>query len=185
MAGRNLNTTNEMLGAYSGADGVKTGYTGQAGRCLVMSATRNKMRIISVVLNCASRSVRAQSSRLILDHAFNNYSLCNLLDPAENMGNLSVIKGKSNFVPIIPVEGIEMPLTQEEKNSIEADICLYNEKLTAPVHSNIEVGYIKFTAKGKIIAQASLKTNSSVDRKLFSDYYKDVVKIWYKLIKNK
>lgn len=70
---RSLYTTNEMLSLYPGADGVKTGYTGKAGRCLVTSATRDGFKIISVVLNCSSRSKRAESSKTILDYAFNNY----------------------------------------------------------------------------------------------------------------
>ncbi len=183
ITGRSLYTTNEMLGAYSGADGVKTGYTGQAGRCLVTSVTRNKMRFISVVLNCASRSVRAQSSKVILDYAFNNYSLCNLLEEAENIGNLPVLKGKAQTVPIVPEKGIEMPLNKEEKDNMEMDICLYSDKLTAPVEVDFEVGYIKFMVKGNSIAKVALKTNSSVERKLFADYYRDIVGIWYKLIK--
>ena len=55
-----------MLDLYPGADGVKTGYTGKAGRCLVTSATRNGQRYISVVLNSPTRALRAQSSRKIL-----------------------------------------------------------------------------------------------------------------------
>ncbi len=183
ITGRGLYTTNEMLGAYPGADGVKTGYTGQAGRCLVTSATRNDMRFISVVLNCSSRSVRAQSSKAILDYAFNNYKLCRLIEQDEDMGTLPVIKGKSDTVPVIPVEGIEMPLTEEEKNNMQVEIYLYNNQLTAPVHPNIEVGYIQFMANGNKLAQVSLKTKSGVMKKLFWDYYRDIVEIWYKLIK--
>ncbi|WP_010248103.1 D-alanyl-D-alanine carboxypeptidase family protein [Acetivibrio cellulolyticus] len=183
ITGRSLYTTNEMLGAYPGADGVKTGYTGQAGRCLVASATRNNMRIISVVLNCHSRSVRAQSSKAILDYAFNNYKLYKLLDSEENVGKLPVVKGKGEIVPIIPVEGLEVALTEEEKNSLKEELYLYNNKLMAPVHPNVEVGYIRFTANGQVIDQIALKTNAAVDKKCFLDYYKDVVGIWYKLIK--
>lgn len=183
ITGRSLYTTNEMLGLYPGADGVKTGYTGQAGRCLVTSATRNNMRFISVVLNCSSRSVRAQSSKSILDYAFNNYKLCSLLQRDEYIGTLPVIKGKSDRVPVIPVEGVEMPLTEEEKNNMQVEFDLYNNQLTAPVHPNIEVGYIRFSANGKMIAQVALKTKSGVMKKLFWDYYRDVVGIWYKLIK--
>ncbi|OPZ83227.1 MAG: D-alanyl-D-alanine carboxypeptidase DacF precursor [Firmicutes bacterium ADurb.Bin419] len=183
ITGRSLYTTNEMLGTYPGADGVKTGYTGQAGRCLVTSASRNNMRFISVVLNCSSRSVRAQSSKAILDYAFNNYKLCSLLERDEDMGTLPVIKGKCDKVPVIPVEGVEMPLTEEEKNNMQVDIELYNHQLMAPVHPNVEVGYIRFSINGKTIAQVALKTKSEVVKKHFWDYYRDVVGIWYKLIK--
>lgn len=183
VAGRNFYTTNEMLGAYPGADGVKTGYTGQAGRCLVTSATRNNMRFISVVLNCASRSIRAQNSRAILDYAFNNYSLCKLLDESDNVDTLTVSKGKADVINIVPEEGIEMPLTEEERNNMETSVCLYHEKLIAPIPAGLEVGYMEFSVNGNTIARATLKTKESVDRKRFIDYYRDVIGTWYRLIK--
>ena len=68
--GRTIRSTNEMLVGYEGADGVKTGYTGLAGRCLVTSATKNDMRFISVVLFCDTKNLRTSSSRLILDYCF-------------------------------------------------------------------------------------------------------------------
>lgn len=182
-AGRSFYTTNEMLGAYPGADGVKTGYTGQAGRCLVTSATRNDMRFISVVLNCSSRTVRAQSSRAILDYAFNNYSLYTLLDEADNVGYIPVLKGKADKIKVVPEKGIEMPLTEDEKNNMEVDVCLYYDKINAPVPSDLEVGYIEFLANGKSIAKVALKTDCGVERKHFIDYYRDVLGIWYKLMK--
>lgn len=183
VAGRNFYTTNEMLGAYPGADGVKTGYTGQAGRCLVTSATRNNMRLISVVLNCSSRAVRANNSRVILDYAFNNYSPSVLLDESDNIGKLPVLKGKAETVTVVPVKGIEMPITEEEKNNMERNICLYYDKLAAPVPANMEVGYMEFAVNGNSIAKVALKTRESVERKRIIDYYRDIVGIWYRLMK--
>ncbi|MFZ5987641.1 MAG: D-alanyl-D-alanine carboxypeptidase family protein, partial [Bacillota bacterium] len=116
---RDLFSTNEMLGSYPGADGVKTGYTGKAGRCLVTSATRNNMRIISVVLNCSSRAKRAQSSKSILDYAFNNYKSYKLLESNQLIGKIGVRKGKKDYVPVIAVEDIKLPLTQDEMDSIQ------------------------------------------------------------------
>ena len=72
--GRTLTNTNEMLGLYEGADGVKTGYTGQAGRCLVTSATRNNMRLISTVLFCDSKPEIAKQYEGP-DYAFESYSM--------------------------------------------------------------------------------------------------------------
>ena len=70
--GRTLKSTNEMLTLYDGADGVKTGYTGLAGRCLVTSASHNDMRFISVVLFCDTKNLRTTSSQKILDLVVNN-----------------------------------------------------------------------------------------------------------------
>lgn len=116
---RDLYTTNEMLSIYPGADGVKTGYTGKAGRCLVTSATKEGWRIISVVLNCPSRSARAQSSKDILDFAFSNYKIYNLAKAGEAEGSVNVYRGKENKVSAIIMKDINIPLTLSEKEKLQ------------------------------------------------------------------
>ena len=70
---------NKMLYSYDGANGVKTGYTVKAGRCLVSSAERNGMDVVTVVLNCPDMYER---SKALLDSAFDNYKLLNLSEKA-------------------------------------------------------------------------------------------------------
>ena len=66
IAGRTLTNTNELLGAYQGADGVKTGTTDAAGECLVASVTRNGHRLLVIVLGSADRYADA---RTLLDYS--------------------------------------------------------------------------------------------------------------------
>lgn len=66
---RKFHNINKLLWSYNGADGVKTGYTGKAGKCLVSSASRNGKRIICVVLNS---SQRWDDSKKLLEYGFNN-----------------------------------------------------------------------------------------------------------------
>ena len=143
------------------------------------------MRLISVVLNCSSRTVRAKNSRAILDYAFNNYRLTKLLDESDNITEIQVSKGKAENVSVVPEKGIEMPLTEEEKSKMEMNVCLYYDKLNAPVLSDFEVGYVEFTANGNTIAKVALKTGKSVEKKRIIDYYRDIVGIWYRLMKLK
>lgn len=72
---RSFANKNKMLSNYDGANGVKTGYTLEAGRCLVSSAKRNGMDIVAVVLNCPDMYER---SAKLLDFGFENYELLNL-----------------------------------------------------------------------------------------------------------
>lgn len=177
---RNLYNTNEMLEMYQGANGVKTGYTGKAGRCLVTSATRDGKKLISVVLNCPSRYKRAESSRKILDYAFNNYTKYTLLEPGEIFGYLPVVKGMDISVPIGTVDKIVYPLTEEEFKRLEKKIWLY-ESFNAPVFAGIEAGYIKFMLDGKVIAESKLKTWNDIARKDFRYYLDEIIKHWLKL----
>ena len=181
ISNRTLNNTNEMLRLYNGADGVKTGYTGKAGRCLVTTAKRGDFRIISVVLNCSSRTIRAKSSKTILDYGFDNYKLYTLLQKDQQITKIEVKKGIKKFTNVTAVSGVEIPLTLEEKNKLKEEISTY-AILNAPVHEGIEVGTIVFSIDDKIIAQSDLKTCESISRKNFWYYWHEITDIWYRIM---
>ncbi len=176
-----LYNTNDMLWYYPGADGVKTGFTGKAGRCLVTSVTRDDWRIISVVLGCPTNSIRAQSSSAILNYAFDNYRPYSLLDSNELFTKIPVKKGIIGEVRIKPIEDIDIPLTNQEVEEIQRVVTL-PDMLPAPVVDNIEVGTVKYILNDKVIAQSPLKTVESVRRKNFGDYFDDIVKSWGRLV---
>ncbi len=180
--GRSLYNTNEMLDYYPGADGVKTGYTGKAGRCLVCSATRDNWRIVSVVLGCATNTVRSESTRKILDYVFYNYKPYTLLGLEENVRNVPVIKGKLKDVPILAVDEIKFPLKHDELDRIKTEIDI-PESLEAPVKNNMEVGTIKFSLDGKLIAQSALKTGGDVPHKELKDYFNELFYNWSKMMR--
>ncbi len=180
--GRSLYNTNEMLGNYPGVDGVKTGYTGQAGRCLVCSATRDNWKIITVVLGCPTRTARAESSRKVLDYAFNSFKPYTLLKTDEKIRNIPVYRGKMKEVTAIAVENIRIPLKSDELERMETEIEL-PECLEAPVKSNIEIGSIRFLLDGNVIASSALKTGEDVERKGLLDYFGEIMCTWCEMMK--
>ncbi|HPC99763.1 MAG TPA: D-alanyl-D-alanine carboxypeptidase family protein [Acetivibrio sp.] len=179
---RNLYSTNEMLSLYPGADGVKTGYTGKAGRCLVTSAKRDGFRLISVVLFCSSRAKRAESSKKILDYAFSNYKPYELVKPNQKLGEVDVKRGLKNNVSVVSIEGIKIPLSEKEKEALKTEITL-NNPVSSPVHMGVEVGTISFYVEGKLYAQAGIKTAESVPAKTYRHYFGDVMNVWFKLVR--
>jgi len=179
---RSLHNTNEMLDLYPGADGVKTGYTGQAGRCLVTSATRDGHRFISVVLNSPTRALRAQSSRKILDYAFNNYKSYTLLKSGDIIAQVPVIRGVEEVVNIEAVNDISLPLRVDEYEKIEKKVII-PEYLEAPVYAGITVGEVHFTLDGKLLACSELKTRSDVYIKDYRYYINLILREWLKLVK--
>jgi len=176
-----LNNTNEMLSIYPGADGVKTGYTGKAGRCLVTSATRDGWQIISVVLGCPTRHARAESSKVILDYAFENYKPYVFINKGDKIKTLKVIKGVESNVDVLAMDEIVFPLKEDEKEKVEMYIEL-PEKLDAPVYANVEVGNIYCYLDGELIGHTSLKTETSIRRKVFRDYLELIFDKWIRLI---
>ena len=177
-----LYNTNEMLDIYPGADGVKTGYTGKAGRCLVTSVTRDDWRVISVVLGSPTRRARAQSSRDILNYAFENYTNCTLQTEGISVKMLPVDRGIIDGVEVKTVENITMPLKNEELDLIEKRIYL-PKTLEAPVIAGADAGFVQFLLDGQVIAQSPLKICQDVRRKVFFDYLGDVIKKWCRVMR--
>jgi len=179
---RVFENTNEMLGLYPGADGVKTGYTGLAGRCLVTTAKRNDMRVISVVLYCQSRAKRAESSRILLDYSFNNFKKYTLVNKEDNYGTIRILRGKSTNVNVKPIEDKIMPLSNEEITGLQKEVQL-PESLPAPVYAGIEVGKVIYRLNGDVIVEVPLKTVDTVHRKDMKDYLKEIFTAWGRLMR--
>ncbi len=181
---RSLYNTNELLGVYPGTIGVKTGYTGQAGRCLVTAVNRNNWGggIISVVLGSPTRNARAQSSKNILDYAFTNYSPQTLLKERETLGQIPVIKGITPNVKVEAAEEITLPLRKDELDVLQKQVVM-KDILDSPVSANIEVGTIRYTINEKVIAESAIVTSADVRRKTFTDYFHDIILEWGKIIR--
>jgi len=180
--GRQLYNTNEMLDIYPGADGVKTGYTGKAGRCLVTSATRDGMRLISVVLGSQTRYKRAAASKAILDYSFNNFMPRILVVVGQEYGSIPVYKGINNNVSIKAVETVQVPLRDDEYEKLQIRACI-PDSLNAPVYAGIDTGYVEFLVDGEVVAQTMLKTWHNVRRKGFADYLEGIVGMWGRMMR--
>ncbi|WP_054749777.1 D-alanyl-D-alanine carboxypeptidase family protein [Ruminiclostridium josui] len=179
--GKPINNTNEMLSLYPGADGVKTGYTGQAGRCLVTSATHNGWKIISVVLNCSSRSTRAQSSKILLDYAYDNYKLYDYLKEGQQITNVNIHKGLNKAVGIYSDKDISIPLKKDEVDRIKVE---YNipKTLEAPIQKGSSIGTINYVLDGKVLASTDVKAMENIKRKDFYYYFDQIFKTWARLV---
>ena len=181
---RSLYNTNELLGVYPGTIGVKTGYTGQAGRCLVTAVNRNNWGggIISVVLGSPTRNARAQSSKNILDYTFTNYSPQTLLKEGETLGQIPVIKGITPNVKVEAAEEITLPLRKDELDVMQKQVVM-KDILDSPVSANIEVGTVRYTINEKVIAESAIVTSTDVRRKTFGDYFHDIIMEWGKIFR--
>ncbi len=181
--GSNITNTNEMLGLYPGADGVKTGYTGQAGRCLVTSVTKDNWKIISIVLGCPTRTVRAQSSKILLDYAFENFRNYEYLKKGQPLQLVNVHKGVLDRVPVYSDSDITIPLKQEEVDKIKV---IYNlpTVMEAPLISGTKIGTADYVLDGKLLATTDLKSFETIGRKDFYYYFDSIFKTWARLVHN-
>ena len=142
---RLLKNKNKLLKIFSGADGVKTGYTTKAGRCFVGSATRNNMQVVCVVLNC--KDMFEECERLI-DKAFDEYSL----ELVQSQGNLNYSNDNNNL-NIIFKNDIFLPLKNGEKGKVKSELQIFEK----PLHDG-QIGFENFLIENNLIFSEKIYT---------------------------
>ncbi len=159
---RVLKNKNKMLWTFEGADGVKTGYTKNAGRCLVTSATRNNMRFVCVVLNCGPMW---EESSALLEYSYKNYKNAKLVDKEKYNKEVAIIQGKQKYVNLKPLNDIVIPIKEDEADKAEIKINMVNNHV-APIYKGAKAGeicvYIEKTlmAKTPLIYQEDVKSSN-------------------------
>jgi D-alanyl-D-alanine carboxypeptidase (penicillin-binding protein 5/6) len=174
-----LYTTNELLDSYPGADGVKTGYTGKAGRCLVGSATRNNWRVISVVLGSNTRSQRASDSTKMLNYAFENYQMKDLNELNKVDAHIAVKKGIEEELEVKSDEPVHFPIREDEEEtvSLRYDLPQY---IIAPIQKGQKLGTATYSIGAHDCKQVDLFAPKTIRKKEVGDFFGDLFKGWVK-----
>jgi D-alanyl-D-alanine carboxypeptidase (penicillin-binding protein 5/6) len=139
---------NRLLWSDPSVDGMKTGYTENAGYCLISSAKRNQRRLISVMLGTSSETMRAQESQKLLNYGFQFYDTVRLYQKDQMVATLQVWKGagstlKAGFAGDLYLT-IPKGLAERLQASLETQ-----QPLIAPVAAGARVGNMKLTLDGK------------------------------------
>lgn len=128
---------NKLLTEYD-ADGIKTGYTKQAGRCLVGAKTQDGMQLVSVVLNCAPMF---EDTQALMDTCFAQYEMTSIASRGQEMSFTGVDGGVFSYVGIDAAADIKVPLTAQERDILSYEIDAPT-RLTAPVEKGQKVGSV-------------------------------------------
>jgi len=171
---RYFKNKNKLLTTFDGACGVKTGYTDDAGRCLVSAAERNGMTIVCVVLNC--RPMFEESAEL-LEEGFCEYSLHDLTENYDYSNVINVENGEVDTVKVGNKEKFLYPLKIEEKEKIKYEYTI-QESIEAPVESKKDVGEIKIFLDNDLLFSEKIYTMENVKEKGILQKMKDVISEW-------
>ncbi|QZY56831.1 D-alanyl-D-alanine carboxypeptidase family protein [Crassaminicella profunda] len=162
---------NKTLKQFDGGDGVKTGYTKVAGRCLVTSATRNGVQLICVVLNDPNWF---QDSYCLLDVAFDKYTPFSILKKDAVVKMIDVENGKKNCTGVVSKENIMLPLTEEEKGKIRT-VLEIKEICKAPIKRGQRFGKVKIYLEGDLLYTTDIIAREDIEEKDFKDKVWDFV----------
>ncbi|MDP2239623.1 MAG: D-alanyl-D-alanine carboxypeptidase family protein [Burkholderiales bacterium] len=139
---------NRLLWQDPTVDGMKTGYTENAGYCLVTSAKRDAHRLVSVVLGTASESARAAESQKLLNYGFQFYDSVRLYEKNQPVATLQVWKGGGNSVKAGFTGDLYLSLPKGQADKVKATV-ESAQPLLAPINAGQKVGVMKLTLDGK------------------------------------
>lgn len=153
---------NPLLADYPGADGMKTGYTKEAGYGLTGSAVRDGRRLIMVIAGLKSIKERKQEAQKLLDWGFRKFKTVNAYAAGEKVGQARVWGGSSGWVDLVTTRDVRLKLAPEEQSDLTVQLH-YTGPLMAPVRAGETVGFVRFVALGQSIAEVDVKAAGSVE----------------------
>ena len=132
----------------SSVDGVKTGHTDAAGYCLVASAVRGDMRLLSVVMGASSEEGRAAESQKLLTYGFRYFETAHLYRADEALRQVRVWGGQHSTVKLGLTADVVMTIPKGVREQLEAGIQVKNE-IHAPIEKGDELGSLTVSVPGK------------------------------------
>ena len=180
---RQINNTNELLGVLNGVVGVKTGFTNNAGRCLVTETKRNNMDIITIVLGADTKKDRTKDSVNLIEYTYSKYKMYNIeekiIEEFNKWKNINekrilITKGKQRN-PKLALGAIEkaiIPICDDDK--IEYSINALTE-VEAPVEQWNVMGTLTVKLNGEILESIEIVNVNEVQKRDWKDYFKIVL----------
>jgi D-alanyl-D-alanine carboxypeptidase (penicillin-binding protein 5/6) len=152
---------NALLYTDPSVDGLKTGHTSEAGFCLVTSAKRNELRLISVILNTHSAQARADQTRTLLGWGYSQFEKAKPIQPTAVVANAKVSFGKTDTVAA--VLGAPWMLTMPRGQQVQTQVEL-KPGLEAPIAKGAVIGKVLATSNGKPVGETLLVAQAEVER---------------------
>ena len=156
-----LSNTNKLIRFYSGATGLKTGFTSGAGYCLSATAEREGMELIAVVMGAETSQIRNTACKQLLDYGFANFAVV-----APEMGEEAVVPvrlGTEQGIRLVPGENPRLLIDKALKSGITTDISLEPE-VTAPVSQGQQLGTLTIRSGETILARVPLVAEMEIPR---------------------
>ena len=152
---------NRLLWRDKSVDGVKTGFTNAAGYCLVASAVRQGMRLVSVVLGTQSDEARMRESQKLLSYGFRYFETQTLYDTDVALKEQEIFYGEIDALNLGVAEPVVVTFPRGYYKSIEVDFEL-PRLLEAPINLGQEVGVMRLRLAGETIYEAPLVAQEAV-----------------------
>ena len=165
---------NKLLWNYEGGNGIKTGYTDAAGKCLCAAAKRDGMQLIAVVLDAPDMF---NDCTRLLDYGFENYENRALMSSGEYVGDVSVNHGMEDGFTVYTDRDVVYPLTDEEYARVQKKIYI-ESTLDAPVAKGQLIGTIDIWLDGKRVYSTNLTAPKEIGNNSYLYNLQRLLEMW-------
>ena len=153
---------NRLLWRDSSVDGLKTGHTNAAGYCLVASAKRRDMRLISVVMGTDSDKARARETQKLLSYGFRHYDTKTIYSAGDIIKeNAKVWYGEQEFLNLTIADNVTLTLPRGAQKNLSANI-LVDEQIKAPISAGQELGRLQVSLNDELLIDTALVAETAV-----------------------
>jgi len=152
---------NTLLWRDDSVDGLKTGHTDSAGYCLVTSAKKDGMRLITVVLGTGSTSARADASQALLNYGFRFFETHKLYDAGAQLTTSRIWKGSSESIPLGIDNALYVTIPRGQYESLNASMNI-DQRIMAPVTAGQALGTVQVTLGEQVVANQPLVSLQSI-----------------------
>jgi D-alanyl-D-alanine carboxypeptidase (penicillin-binding protein 5/6) len=168
---------NKLLWRDSAVDGMKTGHTEAAGYCLVASALRDGMRLVSVVMGTTGEEARAKASQGLLSYGFRFFETHQLYTAGEVLNRARIWKGENDKLPLGLAQDLNVTIPRHQYKNLEARLEVA-PKIMAPVSRGDVLGQVHVSLDGTSIVSVDLIALRGVADGNFWQQIKDSALLW-------
>ena len=173
-----LVNTNKLVRFYKGVDGLKTGYTEEAGYCLTATINKDNMRLIAVVMGEPTSTIRNSEVSALLDYGYNLYQKHTYITKEEIIDNVKVDKGKKDKANIVVMDDV-VRINKKGYKVGEVSYELNLNKLKAPINKGEKVGTLIIKEDGKKVSIADVTVEENIEKAnyfvLYLRYIKEIL----------
>jgi len=172
---------NTLLGKDASVDGLKTGHTDAAGFCLVSSANRNGMRLVSVVMGAPSERAREEASAALLNYGYTFYESFRIKTAGTTVLKPRVYKAATEFAAVGVTADVYALVPRGQGASLTTTARLDHEPLIAPLAAGERLGELAVTGgTGEVLARAPLVSLAAVPQGGLWTRMVDSVALWFR-----
>jgi len=169
-----ISNTNKLVKHYSGATGVKTGFTQQAKYCLSASALRNNTHLIAVTLCAETSPIRFKDSTNLLNYGFANYESVKICGAKDKVATVKFEKGEKENVDLVAKDDLSVLIKKGDKKDFQKKVEI-KQDLKLPIKKNTDLGVVKVYRGKELVGETKIINNEDINKASYLQMLRRIV----------